>query len=591
MATMFPDELHEFTTPGEAAVYKFLQSAARPDSSHIVWYSPDIESREPDFILLSPDSGLIVLEVKDWTIDQIIEMTPKDALLMIGDRQERRKQPLAQAREYVNNILSLFSKNAVRNTAGKRELPCPVTWGAIFPHISRNDWEISSFGKVIDTEKLMFWDDIITDSQLSRDSSGNSFRRWITEHFPPMFPFRLTPAKIEWIRNLIFPIVRANIPVRSSISAQSSTLCIFDQEQENMARHLAHSRLLINGPAGSGKTLLLATRAWHLPMVCNKYKHILITCFNLSLGGYIRRLVARRGGSLGKRGIEIIPFYKLCELIIGEKLEHINADSDYYDLVVRETLDCLETGTPIKGRWDAIMVDEGQDFSQAMARVIMKLLPEYGIITIAHDANQRLYQENDAVWESIAGLHIKTLERQYRSTKNISRFAANFLGMKKYECLGVDGSKPKLINCSSINEQVTRIADEVELLLQQGESMSEIAILYFKSGLESGQKIPELLLETLEERGILARWLNRDLFSKNLYDITTDSITISSVHSVKGMDFSTVILAGFEHIKPDNAYLSHLAYVGMTRAREKLYIFGVNLGKDIFRHGDVKCLK
>ena len=103
MATMFPARCESFATAGEEAVYRFLEKAARPDGDFLAWYSPDIEDREPDFILLSPDCGLVVLEVKDWLASQILELNPKEALLQIAGRPERRKQPLAQAREYVNS--------------------------------------------------------------------------------------------------------------------------------------------------------------------------------------------------------------------------------------------------------------------------------------------------------------------------------------------------------------------------------------------------------------------------------------------------------------------------------------------------------
>ena len=148
MATMFPSDVTDFSTPGGGAVYRFLRQAARPDADFLVWYSPDIEDREPDFILLSPDCGLIVLEVKDWLAGQLLEADPKTALLRMGDREERRKQPLAQAREYVNNLMSLLG----RGTPGAkgRRRPCPVTWGAVFPHMRREEFEASGLNTVMD---------------------------------------------------------------------------------------------------------------------------------------------------------------------------------------------------------------------------------------------------------------------------------------------------------------------------------------------------------------------------------------------------------------------------------------------------------
>ena len=86
MATMFPARCESFATAGEEAVYRFLEKGARPDGDFLAWYSPDIEDREPDFILLSPDCGLVVLEVKDWLASQILELNPKEALLQIAGR-------------------------------------------------------------------------------------------------------------------------------------------------------------------------------------------------------------------------------------------------------------------------------------------------------------------------------------------------------------------------------------------------------------------------------------------------------------------------------------------------------------------------
>ena len=160
MATMFPAENEAFTTAGEETVYRFLRRAARPDAVFLAWYSPDIEDREPDFILLSPDSGLIVLEVKDWLAEQVLEADPKSALLQIGPRRERRKQPLAQAREYVNSLLSLLGRHAPEGAKGKAALPCPITWGAVFPHMRREEFEACGLGEVMDGARVLCWDDL-----------------------------------------------------------------------------------------------------------------------------------------------------------------------------------------------------------------------------------------------------------------------------------------------------------------------------------------------------------------------------------------------------------------------------------------------
>ena len=76
MAVMIPDDVQDFCTEGERHFYGFLKTAAKPDNKYLVWYLPDINGREPDFILFCKETGLIIFEVKDWALHQIQEANP-----------------------------------------------------------------------------------------------------------------------------------------------------------------------------------------------------------------------------------------------------------------------------------------------------------------------------------------------------------------------------------------------------------------------------------------------------------------------------------------------------------------------------------
>ena len=334
-----------------------------------------IEEREPDFILLSPDCGLVVLEVKDWLIDQLLEVDGKSVLLSVNGREERRKQPLAQAREYVGSLLTLLNKHAPRMADGKPLLPCPVTGGAVLPHISREEFRAAGLGEVMEEGRIIFWDELHEESPLRRDASGRSFACWLAEHFPPLFPFQLSGSQIDWLRARIFPVVRLELPVRGGThaSAQNETIRALDRDQENLARGMGAGKQLIIGPSGSSKTLILAHQAWNLPRVDKKIRRVLVTCFNLSLVGYIRRLLGRKGASLGPDGVEVVPFYSVCERILGEPLTHAE-ESEYYNIIVQEAQERLQGEHPLKGHWDAILVDEHAVGGQGEAEVLARFL-------------------------------------------------------------------------------------------------------------------------------------------------------------------------------------------------------------------------
>lgn len=430
----------------------------------------------------------------------------------------------------------------------------------------------------MDASRILFWDDLQPDSPFVRDASGQCFRQWLVEHYPPRFPFVLSPAQLDALRAAIFPVVRIHLPQRNGTASdeQQHIIRVLDAEQDNLARSFNADKQLVTGPPGSGKTLILAHRAGFLPRVNKRARRILIVCFNLSLVGYIRRLLAIRGVGLGPEGVEVLPFYTLCEKILGERLAHAQEQGDYYELVVHETLERLNGSHPLQGHWDAIMVDEGQDFSSDMAQVVLRLLPRWGSLLVTQDDNQCLYPQGRQGWESleIPGLRIHRLTQQYRNTKAIARAAALILDNTPLaeDLVGAEGTMPERLECSDAASMPASVAAAVAQLIRNGVPMNEIAVLYTHSKAYGVENLPEVLVQAIEAQGALAQWTARDSSSKRNFDITTDSVTVSTVYSAKGLDFAHVFLLGLEGLNPASVHHRRLAYVGMTRARERLTI-------------------
>ena len=212
MATMFPalsaEEAMDFTTPGEGRLYRFLQSALRPDATFLVWYSPDVEGREPDFIIFSPESGIIVLEVKDWTTDQIAEADPRQVRLIAGSQERQVKNPQLQVREYVNAIMSKLGKDGVlcsKSMTGKPGLP--VSGGVALVNMTRQSFQEAGLDAVLPKERIFFLDDVNPHSPYSNDTSGQSLRHFLRTAFPPLFPFQLTEKQLHRLRS-----VRGRVP-------------------------------------------------------------------------------------------------------------------------------------------------------------------------------------------------------------------------------------------------------------------------------------------------------------------------------------------------------------------------------------------
>lgn len=595
MLNIIPDDADSFQTEGEKRFYLFLREATRASTKYLSWYAPDISGREPDFILFSKDVGLVVLEVKDWSLDQIVTADGHSFLLNIGGKQEQRKNPLFQAREYFTLIMSKIKADGRLLSTdpqfyGKPRIP--VTYGVAFPNINKHEFLEKGLDPIIPARKVFFADDIHPLSEICSDSSGHTFSETLKWMFPPIFNFTATNRDIQILRHIIFPVVRIEVPSRGGVEnlqMEKKQLQQLDHNQECVARKMGSGLHVVTGPSGCGKTLVLIHRAAMLLMHDARVNRILFVCFNITLANYIQRMLANKRIPLGSSGVDVIPFYPLCAKIVGEKVPNEGQDGDYYDLVVQEA---LESARDQEVKYDAILVDEGQDFSADMINVLRSLLsPGSTNMMIAMDAGQCLYHGKGGWLNSLASKECKIhdLKWAYRNSLHIGELAARFRqkstnahdsekeALSSVEIVSFKGGTPSMPRKKDIEGILKYTIKTVSNWLDQGYPASEIAVLYTTSRAKTLHSIdvPGTLIEEFTKAGILSQWTSRDANTKENYDITTEKVTISTIHSVKGLDYACVVLLGVDLLDTTRVSKEHadnLVYVAMTRARMELVI-------------------
>ena len=598
MATMIPENIRTFTTEGEKQFYRFLESVAKPDSQYIAWYTPDLKGKEPDFILFGDKVGLIVFEVKDWALEQIREANPQHFILSMGGKTKSRKNPFQQARDYflyvmdtIKNDGRLISKDPDYHGNPK----IPINYGVIFPNINKYEYVQKKFDQVIGTDKIFFWDDMHSASDICTDTTGSCFLQALLTMFTPQFSFTITGKELNYLKQLIFPIVRIELPERKSeftYEKRISRLKGLDNHQEAIARKFDGGHRIIVGPSGSGKTLILVHKAAFLLKYNPDIKNILFVCYNITLVNYIKRLLADKEVPLGEDGVRVKHFYQLCSEIIGEDVAYENESSEYYELVDQEALSKIQDYSM---KYDAILVDEGQDFSDNMYKIVTTLLNEKtNNLTIALDDNQDIYRR-DSIWKDVgvkARGRVHKISYAYRNTREISNFASKFIGKTEAKAdtqqsgqlelfpdfFDFSGPKPELKQSQDFDSIIKYVAEKIkEVANTERCPYSEIAIIYtIKSpGDNLKEPLPLMIEKELESNGILSNWVSENYRSKRTYDITTNSVTISTIHSVKGLDYSCVFLLGFDYLDDkrwSEDQINRLAYVAITRARYQLFI-------------------
>jgi superfamily I DNA/RNA helicase len=183
------------------------------------------------------------------------------------------------------------------------------------------------------------------------------------------------------------------------------------------------------------------------------------------------------------------------------------------------------------------------------------------------------------------------LGKVYRNTTEIFDFTQRFIGetekLEKQLALLPDdhalhGDLPELYQFADYDRVEDFLIDDLSKYLGQGEyKRSEVAVIYDDKvyGMDrfayDNRALPMRVHKKLEAFGIPTTWVSQDVRAKEMYDVTTDRVSLISVHSSKGLDFDLVYLIGVDRIQPTEsmrAYLRNLIYVAMTRAKYRLVI-------------------
>jgi hypothetical protein len=505
---------------------------------------------EADFIVAHPRYGILVLEVKGGGIRHDAPAGKYYSTDREGAEHEI-KDPFDQARRSMYAL-----KDKLRDAECTRLHDYPLAYAVAFPDCYIDE----DLGPDAPRE-------IIIDATKKRDLKQaviDAFRFRAPESKPP--GEEAMEALVELIGRSWF----IEVTVGREIEEQERLIRTVTEEQYQTLDMLASQRrVLISGCAGSGKTMLSIEKAKRL---AREGMRVLITCFNQNLGNWMATQVGagrrEEGGSRKEEGgrgkeegrIEVRRFLSLCKHYAdaaGIELEKRPGETDeaFFGRFPDALMDAAEKLPD--DRFDAIIVDEGQDFEEEWWAALTSLLadPDDGILYIFYDDNQRLYNRNAAFPITTPPVH---LTRNCRNTKRIHEAVMMFHeSTTPPECIGPDGDAP--LSLETTGDGRRDVEEYIDGLVgKQNVRPGDIAILTRRS----------------RDKSIWANPPHRAAWSAT-WDLAacSDKVIISSIHAFKGLERPVVIVSEVGSVDPEEE--AHLLYVAFSRAREVLVVAGL----------------
>lgn len=500
---------------------------------------PDAPAREgeADFLILHRQYGLLILEVKGG------EIKLKGRLWYRHVKAELRpiKDPVRQARR------SLWAfKNRITQICGKAVADQTVISVAVgFPHCLFKDQPPPE----LPLDAVITMDDMtaIETAIIRAYRAGGGGQK------------EMSVTDFEAVRRALAPEFRVYEPLRLSIDKNAETLARLTRQQLQLLRGFdANPRAIIEGVAGSGKTMLAMQRARSF---ASKYSAVLLTCFNAELATWMREQLMEDLVENGGK-ITVWNFHRLAaELCKTAGIDfRVSAedparwwDEIAPDLLAQAALDLYEGQPP----YAAIVVDEAQDFSPSWWDALDYLWDNKSPIWAFLDKAQSLRRE--PIEPPIKGAFHFALDVNCRNTRRIvacANAAANVVSEASE--LAPLGRPPKMIVPSNPAAISGLIQAEVRTLLKDHRlEPRQIAII----GPASKAKGPLSNVMNIDGTPLVedaASWREGK------------GLLCSTARSFKGLEADVVILSDFSGI--GHLFAVSDLYVAITRARSFLIV-------------------
>lgn len=567
MARMVPARILDLATDGqppvggEVTIFEALRNEPGTED-WVVLHSVNIPRHirrhegEADFVILAPGLGVLILEIKS----HLKVARDENGYWRMGNSEPERRGPFVQAADAMHSI-----KKAIIEAA--QELRhVPFMSAVCFPNctfgirsVEWEDWQVIDRAALQRQSLLSLLVKVFRESRdrYSRSTSCGWFRE--SESLP-------TKEQCDRILRLIRPAFELVQSPKDARRARTAELLRMTEEQYAVLDAWEENdRLLISGPAGTGKTLLAIEAARRSAAAGER---VLLLCFNRLLGDWLRSAMTELSDAVT---VDTLP--RLMMRIAGVDGGHDRAPNFWANELPELALSQLLEGNDCRYSYDSIIIDEAQDLvsdpNLDVIEALISMAPKSPRLLIFGDFERQAIfgaagDPRSALRARLPGMFTYPLHVNCRNTPTIgewvgmlSALEARYRGYRRQD----DGSVPDLRLYSTSEDQAVALVAALEDVRREGFEVGDIVVL---SPLREGvvKIVPE-------------PWRSR---LRPITDVRAGNAKYSTIHAFKGLESPVVAVTDIDQLGSE--HWESLLYVAMTRATDRLIVLVQKSNKD-----------
>jgi len=496
-----------------------------------------LSESEIDAVILWPDKGLLVLEVKGGDISYCADR----AKWMSRNRNGVYdiKDPFAQARHNMHGLI----KSMEGTLGAKQKGALTHGYAVVFP-TSRIEGALPLSADTVivcDASRLQSIGRFV-------DGALKSWRRRSVGNHQ-------MPFDIEQVHRAMLPVFNLVPSLKSRVAGDNEQLLRLTEDQRKFLDFSENmTRARIDGVAGSGKTLLAVEQARRY---ASAGKRTLLLCYNKSLAAWLRNTLAAEATDTP---VDIHTFHDFCAQACTEAGVEFDPAEGGQDFWNERSAELLADASHMIKPYDAIVIDEGQDFRETWWLAIEDCLVEKGHMMVFCDPRQDIFGA-DGLDAIDVGDRVLNLPENCRNTQAIARFCDNIIDITTRSPARSPGGIPVEIKVEKSEEKrLDKVIALVEhWVSKEGLLPSQIAIL-------SPWRRENTCLADVVKLGRTPLTESIDEWQKGA------GILQTTVRTFKGLEADVLLLIDVPAPDAHKAFSSADYYVGCSRAKSVLYV-------------------